>query len=40
MEEDGRDVYWDNGQEYYEVELHPEDGPYLLPYMARICPRR
>ncbi len=35
MEEDGRDVYWDNGQEYYEVELHPEDGPYLLPYMAR-----
>jgi len=35
MEEDGQDVYWDNGQEYYEVELHPEDGPYLLPYMAR-----
>ena len=35
MEEDGREVYWDNGQEYYEVELRPEDGPYLLPYMAR-----
>ena len=35
MEEDGREVYWDNGQEYYEVELHPEDGAYLLPYMAR-----
>ena len=35
MEEDGREVYWDNGQEYYEVELHPKDGPYLLPYMAR-----
>ena len=35
MEEDGREVYWDNGQEYYEVELLPEDGPYLLPYMAR-----
>ncbi len=35
MEEDGGEVYWDNGQEYYEVELLPEDGPYLLPYMAR-----
>jgi L-asparaginase/Glu-tRNA(Gln) amidotransferase subunit D len=35
MEQDGREVYWDNGQEYYEVELHPEDGAYLLPYMAR-----
>ena len=35
MEEDGQEVYWDNGQEYYEVELHPDDGPYLLPYMDR-----
>ena len=35
MEEDAKDVYWDDGQEYYEVELHPEDGPFLLPYMAR-----
>jgi len=35
MEEDAKDVYWDDGQAYYEVELHPEDGSYLLPYMAR-----
>ena len=35
LEEDARGVYHDNGQDYYEVELRPEDGPYLLPYMAR-----
>ena len=35
LEEDGREVYWDDGKEFYEVELLPEDGPYLLPYMAR-----
>ena len=35
MEEDGRDVYWDDGKGFYEVELRPEDGPFLLPYMAR-----
>ncbi len=28
-------MYWDDGKDYYEVELHPEDGPYLLPYLAR-----
>ena len=35
LEEDGRAVYHDDGRDYYEVELRPEDGPYLLPYMAR-----
>ena len=35
MEEDGKGVYFDDGKDYYEVELSPEDGPYLLPYMAR-----
>ena len=35
LEEDGRAVYQDNGNGYYEVELHPEDGPYPLPYVAR-----
>lgn len=35
LEEDGKAVYHDDGKDYYEVELHPEDGPYLLPYMAR-----
>ena len=35
MEEDARAVYQDDGKEYYEVELRPEDGPYPLPYVAR-----
>ncbi|HJX23216.1 MAG TPA: asparaginase domain-containing protein [Candidatus Bathyarchaeia archaeon] len=35
LEEDSSDVYHDDGKPYYEVELMPEDGPYLLPYMAR-----
>ena len=35
LESDARGLYHDNGQDYYEVELRPEDGPYLLPYMAR-----
>jgi L-asparaginase len=35
LEEDASDVYHDNGKDYYEVELLPEDGPYLLPYMSR-----
>ena len=35
MEEDAKGVYFDDGKDYYEVELHPEDGPFLLPYMAR-----
>ncbi|MCI0845294.1 MAG: hypothetical protein J4N87_08035, partial [Chloroflexi bacterium] len=35
MEEDAKDVYFDDGKDYYEVELRPEDGAYLLPYMAR-----
>ena len=35
MEEDAKDVYFDDGKGYYEVELHPEDGAFLLPYMAR-----
>ena len=35
LEDDGKAVYHDDGKDYYEVELHPEDGPYLLPYVAR-----
>ena len=35
LEQDGQAVYHDDGKDYYEVELHPEDGPYLLPYLAR-----
>ena len=35
LEEDSKDQYHDDGKDYYEVELKPEDGPYLLPYMAR-----
>ncbi len=35
LEQDASDVYFDDGNEYYEVTLRPEDGPYLLPYMAR-----
>ena len=35
LEEDASGVYHDDGKDYYEVELKPEDGPYLLPYMSR-----
>ena len=35
LEEDARTVYHDDGKDYYEVELRPEDGPYPLPYVAR-----
>ncbi len=35
LEEDGKAVYHDDGKDYYEVELLPEDGPYPLPYVAR-----
>ena len=35
LESDAATVYHDDGNPYYEVELRPEDGPYLLPYMAR-----
>ena len=35
LEEDARAVYHDDGRDYWEVELRPEDGPYLLPYVAR-----
>ena len=35
LEEDAAAVYHDNGSDYYEMELSPEDGPYLLPYVAR-----
>jgi hypothetical protein len=35
LEEDAREVYLDDGKEYFEVELRPEDGPYPLPYVAR-----
>ncbi|MBI2183772.1 MAG: asparaginase [Thaumarchaeota archaeon] len=35
LEEDASEVYHDDGKDYYEVTLKPEDGPYLLPYMAR-----
>ena len=35
LEEDSAAVYHQDGNDYYEVELRPEDGPYPLPYMAR-----
>ena len=35
LEEDARDVYHHADKDYWEVELRPEDGPYLLPYVAR-----
>ena len=35
LEEDSKDVYHQDGRDYYEAELRPEDGPFLLPYMAR-----
>jgi L-asparaginase len=35
LEEDAKVVYHNDGKDYYEVELRPEDGHYLLPYMAR-----
>ena len=35
LEADAAEVYHDDGKPYYEVELRPEDGAYLLPYVAR-----
>ncbi|HZW55413.1 MAG TPA: asparaginase domain-containing protein [Nitrososphaerales archaeon] len=35
LEADSKEVYHEDGRDYYEVTLSPEDGPYLLPYMAR-----
>ena len=35
LEEDATAVYHQDGRDYYEVELRPEDGPYPLPYVAR-----
>ena len=35
LEEDASAVYVQDGKDYYEVELLPEDGPYPLPYVAR-----
>ncbi len=35
LESDAAEVYYDDGKPYYEVELRPEDGVYLLPYVAR-----
>ena len=35
LEADAAEVYHDDGKDYYEVELCPEDGAYLLPYVAR-----
>ena len=35
LEKDGAGVYHDDGNGYYEVELLPQDGVYLLPYVAR-----
>ena len=35
LEQDAASVYADDRKDYYEVELSPDDGPYLLPYMAR-----
>lgn len=35
LEEDAAAVYHQDGKDYYEVELRPEDGPYPLPYLGR-----
>ena len=35
LESDAKEVYHNDGKDYYEVELRPEDGAYLFPYMAR-----
>ena len=35
LEADSASVYHQDGKDYYEVELLPEDGPYPLPYVAR-----
>ena len=35
LEEDAAAVYHQDGKDYYEIELHPEDGPYPLPYAGR-----
>ncbi len=35
LEEDAAPLYHQDGNDYYEVELLPEDGPYPLPYVAR-----
>lgn len=35
LEADAAEVHHDDGKPYYEVELRPEDGAYLLPYVAR-----
>ena len=35
LEEDSAALYQQDGNDYYEVELRPEDGLYPLPYVAR-----
>ena len=35
LEKDAKEVYHEDSRDYWEVELTPEDGPYLLPYVAR-----
>ena len=35
LESDAAEVYHEDGKSYHEVELRPEDGAYLLPYVAR-----
>jgi len=35
LEADAADAYTDDGEDYYEVTLDPEDGLYPLPYVAR-----
>lgn len=35
LEEEAKELYHDDGKEYYEVKLLPEDGPYPLPFMGR-----
>jgi len=35
LEQDAQEVYHDNGLDYWEAELRPEDGPIPLPYVAR-----
>lgn len=35
LEADSREVYFDDGKDYYEVTLDPSDGLYPLPYVAR-----
>ena len=39
LEEESKTVYEDDGKDYWEIELRPDDGPYPLPYVARRANR-